>query len=164
MEDGEPESLVLEEPRLGLGEELEPVRARGLVRPRDVALGDVVAKDEKPAGLVGPLGLGVLDERRAHLCRDYHQRRSSIVASAWSVGAVQKSAERYFQPPSARTATTVPSSSSRARRRATWRTAPEETPAKMPSRSRSIRTPATESSFETRIFRSSRSTSRIGGT
>src|ERR671915_482659 len=107
-------------------------------------------------------GRGVLDERRAHLGRHYHQTRSSIEAPTSS--AVQKSAERYFQPPSARTHTTTPSSSSSAIRRATCTTAPEETPAKMPSRSSRSRSPATDSSLETSSLRSRRETSRIGGT
>src|SRR5207249_12012896 len=50
---------------------------------------------------------------------------------------------------SARTATTTPSSSSAARRRATWITAPEETPANTPSCSTSAWRPATASALET---------------
>ena len=78
--------------------------------------------------------------------------------------ASQKSALRYFQPASASTQTTTPSSSSAASVRATCTTAPAETPAKIPSRSRSARTARTDSSFETSTFRSSFETSRIGGT
>ena len=48
--------------------------------------------------------------------------------------------------------------------RATCTTAPEEIPAKIASWSSSARTPATESAFVTRSFRSSIVTSRIGGT
>src|SRR5262249_5549138 len=106
---------------------------------------------------------GVLLEAAPDLRRDYHQWLRSIVAAGSS--ASQKSADRYFQPPSARMpTTTLPSASSRARRRATWSTAPDETPAKMPSSSRSCLTAAAASSFDTSSFRSSFETSRIGGT
>src|SRR5205807_3412145 len=101
-------------------------------------------------------------ERGSHLGRDYHQTVRSIERSTSS--ASQKSAERYFQPPSARIATTTPSSRSAASLRATCTTAPAETPAKMPSSSSSARTARTESSLETRTLRWSFETSRIGGT
>ena len=78
--------------------------------------------------------------------------------------SAQKGALRYFQPPSASTQTTTPSSSSPAIFRATWSTAPDEPPAKIPSSSSSARTPSTDSSFVTSTFRSRRDTSRIGGT
>ena len=87
------------------------------------------AQRDESARLVGSLGFGVLDECRAHLGRDHHQMRPSI---DWAP-CVQKSAERYFQPPSASTQTMTPSSISSARARATCTTAPEEMPAKIPS-------------------------------
>jgi hypothetical protein len=63
----------------------------------------------------------------------YHQ----ILSQRWrfsSSVAPQMSRLRYFQPPSARMATTVAFSRRRATRRAACMTAPAETPAKMPSR------------------------------
>src|SRR6266566_3463780 len=114
------------------------------------------------AGLVRRLGPRVLLERGAHLGSDHHQRSASISPSTSS--ASQKEAERYFQPASARIATITPSSSSAASLRATWTTAPAETPANTPSSSSSARTPATASAFETSSLRSSFETSRIGGT
>src|SRR4029453_8354914 len=142
-------ALVLQEPGPGIDIEIEAIRARVAVAAGDVPPRDSVAEGDQAARLVGALGLGVLDERRADAGRDHHQRRSSID----SAPSVQKSAERYFQPPSASTQTIVPSSSPPASGRATWGTAPGETPAKMPSRSRRSRTPAMDSSLETRIFR-----------
>ena len=64
----------------------------------------------------------------ADLGRDYHQSTASSISSP-----LQNGAERYFQPPSASTATTTePSGSSSAMRRATCTTAPAETPANKP--------------------------------
>src|SRR5918999_1477804 len=120
------------------------------------------AQEDQPAGLVRRFGAGVLLEGAPHRGGDYHQTLRSIERSTSS--ASQNCADRYFQPPSASTATTTPSSSSAASRRATWRTAPEETPANTPSASRRARTPSTDSSFETSTFRSRRDTSRTGGT
>src|SRR5579862_8831738 len=95
--------------------------------------------------------------------RNYHQSDASIERS--TSDAFQNGAERYFQPASARTQTTVePPGNSSAIRRATWTTAPEDTPAKIPSRSSSARTAATASAFDTSSLRSSFETSRIGGT
>src|SRR4029453_17573820 len=146
VKDRELVAVVLQEPGLGRNLELVAVRALREVRAGDVALGLAALEDDDSAGLVRAFRLGVLDERRAHRGRHYHQRWSSIVCAP----SVQKSAERYFQPASARTATTTASSSSSAAmRRATWTTAPEETPAKMPSRSRSARSPIRDSSLET---------------
>src|SRR5712691_1697724 len=163
VEDGEVVTLVLREPDLGIVElELEPVRRRSRVAARLVPLGPGVAQEDEPASLVRSLGLGVRDERRAHVGGNHHQTLRSIACSTSS--ASQKSAERYFQPPSARIATTTPPSSSAASLRATWPAAPAETPAKMPSSSSRRRTSCTDSSFETRTFRSSFETSRIGGT
>src|SRR5262249_19953787 len=152
-------ALVLEEPELWIDLELEAVRRLGAVAAPLVSLGDPVPKDEQAAALVGQFLAPVGRDRLAHRGRDYHHSLLSSISSP-----CQKPAERYFQPPSARTQTTTPSSSSPASRRATWTTAPPETPAKMPSAPRSDCTPATASSFETRIFRSSFETSRIGGT
>src|SRR6266545_2183975 len=163
MEDGELVALVLEEPVLGLGPELEAVRARGGVLGGEVALRPAVSQDDEAARFVRLLRARVFLEGRAHLGRNHHQTERSISASA-SGPVSQKPAERYFQPPSARIATTTPSSSSSASFRATCTTAPDETPAKIPSRSSSRRRPATASAFETSTFRSSRETSRIGGT
>src|SRR5207247_665295 len=129
----------------------------GLVARRSAA-----AQEHEPARLVRRLSLGVLDELGAHPGRNHHQTVRSIACSTSS--ASQKSADRYFQPPSARIATTTPSSSSPASLRATWPTAPAETPAKIPSSSSRRRTSRTDSSFDTSTFRSSFETSRIGGT
>src|SRR5215469_2072658 len=159
MDDCELVTLVLEEPEVGVDLELETVGRLCCVAGGLVAVGDPVAQHEQPAALVRQLPLRVLGERLADRRRDYHHSLLSSISSP-----CQNPADRYFQPPSARTHTTTPSSSSPASRRATWRTAPLETPAKMPSRSRSACTPATASSFETSSFRSSFATSRIGGT
>src|SRR5438874_69428 len=132
------------------------------LRPGLVALGLDVAKVDDAVRFVRRLGSRVLLERGAHLGADHHQRSASISRS--TSAASQKEAERYFQPASARIATTTPSSSSAASLRATWTTAPAETPAKRPSRSSRARTPATASAFETSSFRSGFETSRIGGT
>src|SRR6476619_2487951 len=105
VEDRELVALVFQEPVLGLGVELEAIRARGRVAGGQVALGLAVVEHHQAAGLVRLLG------------RDHHQTDSSITASG--SGASQKGAERYFQPASARTATTTPSSSSLASLRAT---------------------------------------------
>src|SRR6266849_2798124 len=163
MENGELVAVVLREPDLWIVElQLEPVRRGCRVATGLVALCASVAQEHQTAGFVRRLALGVRDDRLAHVVRDHHQIVRSIAVSTSS--ASQKSAERYFQPPSAKIATTTPSSSSAASRRATWPTAPADTPAKMPSSSSRRRTSRTDSSFETRTFRSSFETSRIGGT
>src|SRR5262249_21138336 len=134
------------------------------VLARHVLHGDVVLEHDEPAGLVRQLRVRVRNERGANLGRDHHQIVRSMDSASSSSGASQKSAERYFQPASVRIVTITPSSISSAILRATWTTAPQEMPAKIPSRSSSARTPSTDSSFETRILRSSFVTSRIGGT
>src|SRR3954451_21758433 len=162
MEDRQPVALVLEEPDFGIDLELEAVGRGGEVSARFVALRLTVAKHDHAARLVRSVGSGVFLEGGADLGADHHQRSASISAStSW---ASQKEADRYFQPASARTATTTPSSSSAASVRATWTTAPAETPAKRPSSASRARTPATASAFETSSLRSSFETSRIGGT
>ena len=55
VEDRELVAVVLEEPRLGIGVELEAVRARGGVPRGDVALRDAVAERDQAAALVGAL-------------------------------------------------------------------------------------------------------------
>src|SRR5918996_623199 len=162
VEDGELVALVLEEPRLGVDVELEPVRGLGVVAARGVVVGHAGAEGDHSAGLVRLLCAGVLGELRTDRPGDYHQTERPIASSTSS--ASQKPAERYFQPPSARTHATTPSSSSSASRSAAWMTAPDETPPKNPSLSSRRRSPATDSSFDTRSFRSSFETSRIGGT
>src|SRR5262249_39838249 len=154
--------LVLEEPRLGRHVELEAVGGGGSIATCDVPLCHAVPEDDDSARLVGRLVAGVRGELPPHRVRDYHQTDRSIVGS--TSAASQQSAERYFQPPSARTQTTTPSSSSSAIRRAACTTAPDETPPSTPSRSRSSLSPPTASAFVTRSLRSSRETSRIGGT
>ena len=104
-------ALVLEEPRVGIDLELEAVRRLERVAPSHVALRAAVAKHDQTARLVRRLVARVLRELRANLGRDHHQTLSSIARSTSS--ASQNGAERYFQPPSARTQTTTPSSSSR---------------------------------------------------
>src|SRR5690348_5539390 len=150
-------------PAHGVEIQLEAVRRGGLVHGRDVLDGSPVLEEQQAAGLVRRLGAGMGRDRVAHRRRDYHQSVRSIEPPTSS--ALQKSALRYFQPPSARMqTTTAPSSSSSASFRATCTTAPPEMPAKIPSRSRRARTAATDSSFDTSTFRSSFDTSRIGGT
>src|SRR6266536_568773 len=154
VEDGQLVAVVLGEPHLRVVElELEAVGRGRRVTAGDVSLGDPVAKEDQPTGLVRRFSLGVSSECLPHRGGHYHQTVRSIDASTSS--ASQKSAERYFQPPSASTPTTTPWSSSAASLRATCTTAPEETPAKMPSSSRRRRTPATDSAFDTSTFRSS---------
>src|SRR3954464_11880321 len=160
-EDSELVAVVVEEPRLRRRVELEAVRRCRGVAARDVALGRVPLEEDEPAALVRRLLLGVLDQLAAHRLGDYHQLPCSMERSTSS--AAQKSAERYFQPPSGRMQTTLPLSSSALSFRATWTIAPDDTPAKIPSLSTSARSPATDSAFETRIFLSSFDTSRIGG-
>src|SRR5215468_2051658 len=132
MEDGQLEAVVLQEPHLRVDLELVPVRRRERVPAAEVALGDPVAEREHAAALVGRLLGRVRLQLGADGGRDHHQRTSSAISSP-----SQNGAERYFQPPSARTATTVdPTGSSSAIRRATCTTAPDETPANSASRSR----------------------------
>src|SRR3954452_14677808 len=132
VEDGQLIALVLQEPVLRLGLQLEAVGARGRVAAGDVALRDSAPERDQAARLVRGLRLGVSAQLGADLDGDHHQTAASSSSSACA-SSCQKPADRYFQPASARTATTVPSpdwsSSSSARRRATWMTAPEETPA-----------------------------------
>src|ERR1700694_4825138 len=71
--------------------------------------------------------------------------------------------ERYFQPSSATTNTTLPSSSSPAMRTAMLAMAPLETPANTPSSSRSLRVQEIASLLVTKILRSSTLRSMIGG-
>ena len=105
VEDGELVALVLEEPHLGVDLELVAVRRGEPVAAADVALGDAVAEDEHAAALVRRLLGGVGVQLGADRGRDYHQSVLSIDSSTSS--ALQKSPERYFQPPSASTATTT---------------------------------------------------------
>src|SRR6266851_4008555 len=161
VEDGQLVAVVLEEPDLGVGLELVAVRRLEPVAAADVALGDAVAENDQAAAFVRCLLAAVRAQLLADRLGDYHHSVRSIDSSTSS--ARQNSAERYFQPPSASTATMVePSGSSSAILRATCTTAPAETPAKIPSRSSSACTAATDSAFETRILRSSFETSRIG--
>src|SRR6266702_3982466 len=154
MEDGELVAGVFREPHLRIVEfELDAVRRRGLVAARLVAFSAAVAEEDQTAGFVRRLSFGVRDQLPAHVLRDHHQTVRSIAASTSS--ASQKSAERYFHPPSARIVTTTPLPRSDASLRATWTTAPDETPAKIPSSWSRRRTSSTESSFETSTFRSS---------
>src|SRR3954447_6594796 len=163
MENRELVAFVLGKPDLGIVElQLEAVRRRRGVVARLVALRLAVAEQDETASFVRHLALGVRDERFAHVGGNHHQTVRSIACSTSSFS--QKSAERYFQPASARIATTTPSSSSSASFRATCPTAPADTPAKMPSSSSSRRTSCTDSSFVTSTLRSSFETSRIGGT
>src|SRR5215203_2795799 len=162
MEDRQLVAVVLQKPRLGRHLEFEPVGGGRSVAAPDVAFGDTAVEHDETAGLVRRLLLGVSAQLGPNLGRDHHQTVFSIDSATSS--ASQNSAERYFQPPSARMQTTTPSSSSPASLRATCATAPAETPPKMPSVTSSSRSAATDCSFETRSFRSSFETSRIGGT
>src|SRR5438034_2552005 len=153
MEDGELVAVVLRVPDLRIVElELEAVGRRRRIAARLVALGAFVAQQHQPTRLVRRLLFRVRDQCGAHVGGNHHQTVRSIACSTSS--ASQKSAERYFQPPSARIATTTPSSSSPASLRATCPTAPDETPAKTPSSSSRRRTSRTDSSFDTSTFRS----------
>src|SRR3954466_473139 len=117
MEDGELVAVVFGVPDLRIVElELEAVRRRRGVASRLVALGAAVAQQHEPAGLVRCFLLRVHDKGRPHLRRNHHQTVRSIECSTSS--ASQKSADRYFQPPSAKIATTTPASSSDASLRA----------------------------------------------
>src|ERR1035438_10012863 len=71
--------------------------------------------------------------------------------------------ERYFQPSSATTNTTFPSSSSPAIRTAMLAIAPLDTPANRPSSSSSLRVQQIASRLVTKILRSSSERSMIGG-
>ena len=73
-------------------------------------------------------------------------------------------ADRYFQPPSARSTTTDPPSISRATRTATATAAPHDSPAKMPSSWSSRRRPITASRLLTRNLSSRTDSSSTGGT
>src|SRR5438309_7645850 len=118
VEDGELVAVVLREPQLRIVElQLEAVGRRSRVASALVALGAAVAHEEETASLVRGLRFGVRDELYADVVGDHHQTVRSIADSTSS--ASQKSAERYFQPPSARMATIVPSSRSAASLRAT---------------------------------------------
>src|SRR5437773_5404667 len=163
MEHRELVAVVFGEPELGIVElQLEAVRRRGRVPPRLVPLGPAVADQDEAARFVGRLALGVRHELCTHLVGNHHQTKRSIDPSTSS--ASQKSALRYFQPASARTATTTPPSRSAASFRATRTTAPDETPAKTPFSSSRRRTSRTESSLDTSTLRSSFAKSMIGGT
>src|SRR5439155_13508098 len=162
VEDRELVALVLQEPVFRVGSELEAVRARGRVLAGDVALRDAVAQHDEPASLVRGFRSRMRPKLGTDLGRNHHQTAPSISRSG--LAASQKPAERYFQPPSARTRTTTPCSSSAASLRAACTTAPDDTPAKIPSCWSRARRPATASVLETRSFRSRRATSRIGGT
>ena len=105
------------------------------------------------------------DERLADLAREHGGRRARMgahhqltppsSASPISSSAIENvPAERYFQPPSGSSATIVPWSISFATRAAATITAPQDGPAKIPSRKTSSRSAAIESSFETRYFAS----------
>src|SRR4029434_6828276 len=94
----------------------------------------------------------------------YHHRVSETFFSARASSGAHAWVERYFHPPSASRHTTSPRSSSDATRRPTWSTAPDEMPAKTPSRAFSRRAARTESATFTRNLRSSTDSSKIGGT
>src|SRR6185436_4185171 len=112
--------------------DLVPHRARVDVRRLEHLHGDAVLRSDDPAALVGELGSSVIDDLVVELARDYHQTVESTASSS-STDFVQSSADRYFEPSSATTNTTFPSSSSDAMRTATDAIAPDETPAKIPS-------------------------------
>src|SRR2546423_13775698 len=118
-------------PALGIDEQFEAKGRRRCVLTADVFHRDVAVEQEEAAGLVGILLARVCSDLGAHTVGDHHHSERSIDDSMSS--ADQKSALRYFQPASASTQTTTPSSSSAASLRATWTTAPDETPAKIPS-------------------------------
>src|SRR5579871_6583637 len=110
VEDRELVALVLQEPHLRVDLELVPVGRGEAVPPAQVPLGDTVTERDHPAALVRCLLGRVLVELRSDLLRDYHQSVDSIDSS--TSAARQNSPERYFQPPSASTATTTDPSGS----------------------------------------------------
>ena len=164
VEDGELVALVLEEPVLRVGLELEAVRAGGRVGGRRCS-----ARPRRRARR--PARRPRSAPRRARAARAPRGSRPGsppdrLLHRGLRVGsASQNGAERYFQPASARIATTTPSSSSAASLRATWTTAPAETPAKTPSRSSSARRPGDRLGVrDEHLAVELATTSRIGGT
>src|SRR5215216_7316690 len=102
MKDGKLVAVVLREPDLRIVQfELEPVGRGCGVSAGDVPLGDSVPAKDEAARFIGSLGFGVSGECATHRAGNYHQTVRSMDASTSS--ASQKSAERYFQPPSAST-------------------------------------------------------------
>src|SRR5262245_53837128 len=96
-------------PRHCVDVELERVeRLGGLVFARDVLDGRVPVEEQQPAGFVRKLRPGMLGDRLPDGRRDHHQTVFSIECSTSPPSASQKSAEMYFQPPSARIVTTTP--------------------------------------------------------
>src|SRR5262249_20232551 len=152
--------VILEKPDERVDLELVAVRRLEGILASVVLLGDAVAERDDPAALVRRVVPRVCPQPGGDRRRDPHQGTSSAIPSP-----PQKGAERSFQPPSASTATTVdPSGSSPAIRRATWTTAPDDTPANSPSWSSSARAAAAASAFDTSSLRSSFATSSTGGT
>src|SRR6478735_5505080 len=130
--------------------------------------------DDEATGLVRVLGTGLRSDRLADGWRHENGRWPGVVghhqftppssASSISSRLVEKvPADRYFQPPSGRSATIVPDSISDATRAAATMTAPHDGPAKIPSRKTSSRRAAIASRFETRYFASMNDGSRISG-
>src|SRR5436305_796501 len=105
VENGELVALILDEPDLGIDLELVAVRRLELVVAPHVALCDAVLEDDQSAALVRRLFAAVRTQLLANALRNYHHSVVSIDSSTSS--AFQNSAERYFQPPSASTHTTV---------------------------------------------------------
>src|SRR4029453_667956 len=103
--------------------------------------GDGEAADAGVEDAVRPRGAHPFARSRLPLPRPpsaspvYHHKVSETFFSARSSSGAHAWVDRYFHPPSARRHTTSPRSSSDATRRPTWSTAPDEMPAKTPSRS-----------------------------
>src|SRR4051794_8235800 len=102
MEDDLFEILVEVRPDERVDVQLVPVRRGELVHPADVLDRNPVPEQHEAAALVRRLLARVRDELCADRGGDYHQSTASSISSP-----LQNGAERYFQPPSASTATTV---------------------------------------------------------
>src|SRR6266480_6990332 len=96
---------------------------------------------QEAAGFVGVTGHHVRHHLIVHCPGDthdklfitgYHRILASKFSSSSSRSRVHKSSLRYFQPPSAKMTTILPRSKLEATRKAAWRAAPQEGPAKIP--------------------------------
>src|SRR3954465_8140870 len=148
---------------------------RRLPAQRVPALAGGTVADDDPARPVRVLAASVLDQRLDHRGGNRHGRRPrrpghhQLIPPSSSSPISSRSrlyvpADRYFHPPSGSSTTTVPDRIWRISRAAATSTAPEDGPAKMPSRKTRSRSAASDSRLETRNFATSTSGSRISGT
>ena len=162
MEDGELVAFVLQEEVGGIAwTQLEAVGALERVLAGEVALGDAVAKRDQAAGLVRRLLARVLDElagsrpelppdrvlhRLVHVLR-LPECRGQVFPAAVGEDRDDDAVFELLGEPAG-----------------DMEDAPDDTPAKIPSARGAPALLATDSALETRSFRSSCATSRIGGT